>query len=61
VRRGRPRLALTVSIVAMLVTAAAAVPLIAEYGKTGAAAASALGYLAGAALAWLFFARLARS
>lgn len=60
VRRGRPRLALTVSVAAMLATAAASVPLIAEYGKTGAAAASALGYLVGAALAWVFFARLAR-
>jgi hypothetical protein len=44
----------------MTVTAAAAVPLIAEYGKTGAAAASSLGYAVGAGLAWLFFARLAR-
>ena len=60
VRRGRPRLALTVSVAGMVVTAAAAVPLIAEYGKTGAAAASSLGYGVGAALAWLFFARLAR-
>jgi O-antigen/teichoic acid export membrane protein len=60
VRRGRPRLALTVSVAAMLATTAAAVPLIAEYGKTGAAAASSIGYLVGAVLAWLFFARLAR-
>ena len=60
VRRGRPRLALTVSIAAMVVTAAASIPLIAAYGKSGAAAASAIGYLVGAALAWLFFARLAR-
>ncbi|MFL6011857.1 MAG: hypothetical protein ACJ734_08745 [Gaiellaceae bacterium] len=61
VRRGRPRLALTVSLAGMLATTAAAVPLIAEYGKTGAAAASAIGYLVGAGLAWAFFARLARS
>jgi O-antigen/teichoic acid export membrane protein len=61
VRRGRPRLALTVSVAAMLVTAAASIPLIAEYGKSGAAAASSLGYLVGAALAWLFFARLSRT
>ena len=61
VRRGRPRLALTVSVAAMLATAAASVPLIAAYGKSGAATASALGYLLGAALAWVFFARLARS
>ena len=60
VRRGRPRLALTVSVAAMLATAAASVPLIAAFGKSGAAAASALGYLLGAALAWVFFARLAR-
>jgi O-antigen/teichoic acid export membrane protein len=44
----------------MLVTAAASIPLIGEYGKSGAAAASAIGYLVGAALAWFFFARLAR-
>jgi O-antigen/teichoic acid export membrane protein len=61
VRRGRPRLALTVSLAGMLATTAAAVPLIAEYGKTGAAAASSVGYLVGAALAWFFFARLARA
>jgi O-antigen/teichoic acid export membrane protein len=59
-RRGRPRLALTVSVAAMLATIAAAVPLIGEYGKTGAAAASAVGYLVGAALAWGLFVRLAR-
>jgi O-antigen/teichoic acid export membrane protein len=61
VRRGQPRLSLAVSVVAMLVTALAAVPLIAEYGKTGAAAASAVGYGVGAALAWLFFLRLSRT
>jgi O-antigen/teichoic acid export membrane protein len=60
VRRGRPRLALTVSVASMVVTTAAAVPLIAEFGKTGAAAASSLGYAVGAALAWFFFARLSR-
>jgi O-antigen/teichoic acid export membrane protein len=60
VRRGQPRLSLAVSLSAMVVTIAAAVPLISEYGKTGAAAASALGYFAGAGLAWAFFVRLAR-
>jgi O-antigen/teichoic acid export membrane protein len=60
VRRGQPRLSLAVSLTAMVVTTLAALLLIPAYGKTGAAAASALGYLAGAALAWLFFARLAR-
>ena len=44
----------------MVATATAAVPLIAEYGKAGAAAASSIGYVIGAALGWLFFARLAR-
>jgi O-antigen/teichoic acid export membrane protein len=60
VRRGQPRLSLAVSLTAMVVTTLAAVLLIPAYGKTGAAAASALGYLAGASLAWLFFARFAR-
>jgi len=60
VRRGLPRLSLVVSVAGMLVTAAASIPLIGAYGKTGAAAASSVGYLVAASLAWLFFARLAR-
>jgi O-antigen/teichoic acid export membrane protein len=60
VRRGRPRLSLVVSVVAMAITIAAAVALIPPYGSPGAAVASSIGYVAGAALAWFFFARLAR-
>lgn len=60
VRHGRPRLSLAVSVAAMAVTIAAALALIPPYGSSGAAAASSIGYAAGAALAWLFFARLAR-
>ena len=60
VRRGLPRLSLVVSVTGMLVTAGASIPLIGEYGKTGAAAASSLGYLVAASLAWIFFASLAR-
>jgi O-antigen/teichoic acid export membrane protein len=59
VRRGRPRLSLAVSIVGALVTLALALVLIPSLGTEGAALASTLGYVAGAALAWLFFARLA--
>jgi O-antigen/teichoic acid export membrane protein len=60
VRRGLPRLSLVVSVAGMLVTAAASIPLIGAYGKTGAAAASSVGYFVAASLAWIFFARLAR-
>jgi O-antigen/teichoic acid export membrane protein len=60
VRRGLPRLSLVMSVAGLLVTAAASIPLIGAYGKTGAAAASSVGYLVAASLAWLFFARLAR-
>jgi O-antigen/teichoic acid export membrane protein len=58
VRRGRPRLSLAVSIAALAVTTAAAFALIPAFGTTGAALASTLGYVVGAALAWIFFARL---
>ena len=61
VRRGRPRLSLVVSVVAMVVTLAAALVLIPAHGVSGAAVASTLGYVAGGALAWIFFTRLARS
>jgi O-antigen/teichoic acid export membrane protein len=55
VRRGRPRLSLLAGVVAMATTVAASVPLIAAYGASGAAAASALGYGCGALVAlWLF-------
>jgi O-antigen/teichoic acid export membrane protein len=60
VRRGRPRLSLAVSVVALVVTTAAALVFIPPWGTTGAALASTLGYVAGGALAWVFFARLAR-
>jgi O-antigen/teichoic acid export membrane protein len=59
-RHGRPNLSLAVAFVAMVVTAGLAVALIPPYGVEGAAVASALGYVAGSLLAWLFFARLAR-
>ena len=58
VRRGRPHLSLAVSVVAMVVTTAAALVFIPVWGTTGAALASTLGYLAGGALAWVFFRRL---
>ena len=61
VRRGRPRLSLAVSVVGLVVTLAAALVLIPRYGASGAAAASSVGYLAGAALATLFFVRLLRA
>ncbi|HEX2110892.1 MAG TPA: oligosaccharide flippase family protein [Gaiellaceae bacterium] len=60
VRRGRPRLSLGVSIAGALVTLALALVLIPALGTEGAALASTLGYAAAAALAWFFFARLAR-
>jgi O-antigen/teichoic acid export membrane protein len=58
VRHGRPRLSLAVSVLAMLVTTAASFALIPPFGAEGAAVASALGYAAGAGLAWLLFFRL---
>jgi O-antigen/teichoic acid export membrane protein len=61
VRRGRPRLSLVVAVIGMLVTASVSVVLIPRHGASGAAAASTIGYVVAGALAWLFFARLARS
>jgi O-antigen/teichoic acid export membrane protein len=60
VRRGRAHLSLVVSLVGMLVTLGAALELIPRHGAVGAATASALGYLVGAALAWAFLLRLSR-
>jgi O-antigen/teichoic acid export membrane protein len=60
VRRGRPRLSLAVSIASGLTTLALCLALVPPFGITGAAIASSLGYVAGAALAWMFFARLTR-
>ena len=59
VRRGRPRLSLAVSVVAMVLTTAAALVLIPRYGGAGAAVASTIGYAAGGLLAWVFFGRVA--
>jgi len=61
VRRGRPRLSLVAGLVAMVATVSAAIPLASEYGASGAAAASAVGYAAGSVVAWLMFRRLART
>jgi O-antigen/teichoic acid export membrane protein len=61
VRHGRPRLSVVVSVVGMAVTLGLALVLIPRHGVSGAAVASALGYAAGGALAWLFFARVARA
>ena len=61
VRRGRPKLSLVAGVVAMVVTIAASVPLIKAWGPSGAAAASAIGYACGAAVAWVLFLRLSRA
>lgn len=61
VRRGRPRLSLAVAVVGLVVTAAASVVLIPRHGASGAALSSTTGYVAGGALAWIFFRRLART
>ena len=60
VRRGRPHLSLAVALVGLVVTAVGALVFIPPYGTTGAALASTIGYVAGGALAWVFFARLSR-
>ena len=59
-RHGRPNLSLAVAVVAMVVTTVLSLLLIPRYGAEGAAGASALGYVAGAGLAWLLFSRLSR-
>jgi O-antigen/teichoic acid export membrane protein len=61
VRRGRPRLSLIVSLTAMALTLVSALLLIPRYGGAGAAAASTIGYAAGALLAWIFFLRVSRT
>jgi O-antigen/teichoic acid export membrane protein len=61
VRRGRPRLSLIVSLAAMALTLVSALLLIPRYGGAGAAAASTIGYGAGALLAWIFFLRVSRT
>jgi O-antigen/teichoic acid export membrane protein len=60
VRRAQPWWSLGVAVVSMLVTVGAALVLIPGHGARGAAAASSIGYAAGAALAWAFFAGLSR-
>ena len=61
VRRGRPRLSLAVSVLALVTTLVPALFLIPAYGRAGAALASTIGYAAGGVLAWALFARLART
>jgi O-antigen/teichoic acid export membrane protein len=58
VRHGRAGLSLAAGIVALVVTVAAAVPLVSAYGAAGAAGASALGYVCGSAAARALFARV---
>jgi O-antigen/teichoic acid export membrane protein len=57
VRRGRAGLSLAAGVVSMLVTLAAAVPLVIAFGAPGAASASATGYACGALVGWAFFRR----
>ena len=57
VRRGRAGLSLAAGVLSMVVTLAAAVPLVLAFGAAGAAAASATGYACGALVAWTFFKR----
>ena len=59
VRRGRPRLSVVVSVVALVLTTVGSFVFIPLFGTTGAALASTVGYVAGGALAWIFFVRLA--
>jgi len=59
VRRGRARLSLAVSAVALVLTSIGSLVFIPVFGTTGAALASTLGYVVGGALAWAFFIRLA--
>ena len=59
VRRERPRLSLLVSVVGLVVTAGASFVFVPRYGASGAALASAIGYLAGGLAAWLCFVGLA--
>jgi O-antigen/teichoic acid export membrane protein len=48
-----------VSVIGLVVTAAASFVLIPRYGASGAAVASTIGYLAGGLAAWITFVRLA--
>lgn len=57
-RHARPHLSLGVSVAAAVVTTVLALVLIPRHGVEGAAVASAIGYAAGGALAWLLFRRV---
>ncbi len=59
VRCGRPRLSLLVSVIGLVVTAAASIVFIPRYGASGAAVASGIGYAAGGLAAWISFVRVA--
>jgi O-antigen/teichoic acid export membrane protein len=59
IRSGRPRLSLLVSVIGLVVTAAASFLFIPRWEASGAAAASAVGYAAGGLAAWISFVRLA--
>jgi O-antigen/teichoic acid export membrane protein len=54
-------MSLAVSAAGLVVTLVASLVLIPRYGASGAAAASAIGYGAGALLAWSLFTKLART
>jgi O-antigen/teichoic acid export membrane protein len=60
IRRGQPVASLAVSALSMVVTIAAALLLVPGHGASGAAAASTIGYAAGAGLAWAVFEILRR-
>ena len=59
-RHSRPNLSLAVSLVAAGATTVLSLVLIPPFGASGAAGASALGYVAGAVLAWLLFRSVSR-
>jgi len=60
VRHARPNLSLGVAVAAMVATAVLSLVLIPRYGAEGAAAASAVGYGFGGALAWILFRSVSR-
>ena len=60
IRRAEPGWSLAVSVTSLLLTLGAALLLVPGHGPAGAAAGSSIGYAAGAALAWAFFATIGR-